>query len=153
MKKLFCSFIICLLGLLAITSCGNDDEKFEGLEFDTQGVILSTRSGNNYYGEIKSIGGDITITAKGKNSINGLLSQFKVNDFMYEVTDKDWQQSFPYTICSKDWGNVELVSKTPYSIRIHLNENNTDNSINYMLTFGGGYKTSSILLTQFTTAR
>lgn len=46
MKKLFCSFIICLLGLLAITSCGNDDEKFEGLEFDTQGVILSTRSGN-----------------------------------------------------------------------------------------------------------
>ena len=48
----------------------------------------------------------------------------------------------------KEWGKVELTSVSPNAMHIVLNENTTDNSVNYELIFGAGYKTSKILLTQ-----
>jgi hypothetical protein len=71
-----------------------------------------------------------------------------VGDFVYEVTDADIKQKMPYTICEKEWGRIELTSVSPYITHIVLNTNDMDSSINYELTFGAGYKTSKILLTQ-----
>lgn len=148
MKYYILSIVIFVIGSLCLTSCGNEDEEFENIEFKTTGVNLSSPSGTTYYGEIGYAGGEITFTAMGKNADNGFLSQVKVGDYIYEVTNADMKQQFPYTICEKEWGKVEILSASPHTTRIVLNENQTNNSINYELTFGGAYKTSKILLTQ-----
>lgn len=147
MKNYISLIIMSVIGCLSLTSCG-DDEKFENIEFKTTGVILSSQSGNSYYGEIGYAGGEMTFTAMGKNAGNGFLSQIKVGDYFYEVTDADRNQQLPYTICEKEWGKIELLSISPHVIRMVLLENQTNNSINYELTFGGGYKISNILITQ-----
>lgn len=72
----------------------------------------------------------------------------KVGNYYYSVTDNDLKRPTPYTICEENWGKIEILSTTPHSLRITLKENKTSNSINYELTFGGAYKTSTILLTQ-----
>lgn len=148
MKYYILLIITSVIGWFGFASCGNEDEKFENIEFKTTGIILSSPNGNSYYGEIGSSGGEITITATGKNADNGFLYQIKVGEYLYEVTDADRDQLLPHTICEKEWGKVELLSVSPHSIRIVLHENHTNNSINYELMFGGGYKTSNILLTQ-----
>lgn len=148
MKYYILSIVIFVIGSLCLTSCGNEDEEFENIEFKTTGVNLSSPSGTTYYGEIGYAGGEITFTAMGKNADNGFLSQVKVGDYIYEVTNADMKQQFPYTICEKEWGKVEILSASPHITRIVLNENQTNNSINYELTFGGAYKTAKILLTQ-----
>lgn len=142
---LLLSAIVMALSLL---SCGNEEEQFENIEFDTTGISLSKPSGISYYAEIGSNGGVITITAKGKNAANGFLSEVKVGNFFYEVNPADLKHEMPVTICNEDWGSIELLSSSPYSVRIRLLPNKTDNSINYELTFGAGYRTSHILLTQ-----
>jgi len=144
------SILVLLLALFA--SCGNDDEEFENIEFKTTGVKLSSPSGISYYGEIGSAGGEITFTATGKNASNGFLSEVKVGSFVYEITNADSEQQLPYTICEKEWGRIEILSASPHTTRIVLNENKTNNSINYKLEFGGGYKTSTIFLTQLKTS-
>ena len=133
--------IMWLFLLLGLQSCGNEDEKFENIEFKTTGVTLSPLpNGISYYGEI-----DHTI---GKNADNGFLSQFKMGDYLYEITDADLKRQLPYTICEKEWGKIEILSASPHVTRIVLFENQTHNSINYELTFGGAYKTSYVFLTQ-----
>lgn len=140
--------IMSIIGCLSLTSCGDEDEKFENIEFKTTGVILSSSSGISYYGEIGYTGGEITFTAIGKNAGNGFLSEIKVGDYFYEVTEADRKQQLPYTICEKEWGKIELLSISPHTTRMVLFENQTNNSINYELTFGGAYKISTVLLTQ-----
>ena len=45
--------IMWLFLLLGLQSCGNEDEKFENIEFKTTGVTLSPLpNGISYYGEI-----------------------------------------------------------------------------------------------------
>lgn len=90
----------------------------------------------------------MTFTAIGKNADNGFLSQFKMGDYLYEITDADLKRQLPYTICEKEWGKIEILSASPHVTRIVLFENQTHNSINYELTFGGAYKTSHVFLTQ-----
>ena len=102
----------------------------------------------SYYGEIDHTGGEMTFTAIGKNADNGFLSQFKMGDYLYEITDADLKRQLPYTICEKEWGKIEILSASPHVTRIVLFENQTHNSINYELTFGGAYKTSYVFLTQ-----
>lgn len=148
MKYYISLIIIFLTGSLCLSSCGNDDEEFENIEFKTTGVNLSSPSGITYYGEVGHDGGEITFTAIGKNAGNGFLSQIKVGDCIYEVTSTDMKQQLPYTICEKEWGKIEILSISPHTTRIVLNENQTNNSINFELKFGGAYKTSKILLTQ-----
>lgn len=139
------SLIVCSLSL---TSCGNEDEKFENIEFKTTGVTLSPPNGTSYYGEVGYTGGEITFTAVGKNAGNGHLSEIKVGDYFYEVADADLKQQLPYTICEKEWGKIEILSVSPHTTRMVLYENQTKNSINYELTFGGAYTISNVLLTQ-----
>ena len=126
----------------------NEEEKFENIKFKTTGITLSKPSGTSYYAEIGSAGGIVTITSIGKIAKNGFLSQIKVGNYYYSVTDNDLKRPTPYTICEENWGKIEILSTTPHSLRITLKENKTSNSINYELTFGGAYKTSTILLTQ-----
>ena len=141
--------IMWLFLLLGLQSCGNEDEKFENIEFKTTGVTLSPLpNGISYYGEIDHTGGEMTFTAIGKNADNGFLSQFKMGDYLYEITDADLKRQLPYTICEKEWGKIEILSASPHVTRIVLFENQTHNSINYELTFGGAYKISHVFLTQ-----
>ena len=148
MKYYILLIITSVIGCSGFASCADEDEKFENIEFKTTGIILSSPNGSSYYAEIGSSGGEMTITATGKNANNGFLCQIKVGNYLYEVTDSDRDQLLPHAICEKEWGKVELLSVSPHSIRIVLYENHTNNSINYELRFGGGYKTSNILLTQ-----
>lgn len=148
MKHYLSLIIMSIISCLSFTSCNDDDEKFENIEFQTTGIHLSSQSGNSYYAEIDSKGGEITFTAKGKNAENGFLYQIKAGDYFYVVTDADKKQQMPHTICEKDWGKIELLSVSPHKMRMVLFENHTSNSINYKLTFGGGYKTSNIMITQ-----
>lgn len=148
MKNYIFLIILSVIVSVGFASCGDEEEKFENIDFKTSGVTLSRQSGNQYYGEIDSKGGDIIFTAIGKNASNGYLSEIKVGNFVYEITDADRANTLPYTICKKEWGKVELTSVSPNAIHIVLNENTTDNSVNYELIFGAGYKTSKILLTQ-----
>lgn len=136
--------------LLGLQACGNEDEEFESIELQTTGVTLSPLSHNvfSYYGEIGYAGGEITFTAIGKNAESGYLSQFKVGDYLYQVTDADLKRQAPYTICEEEWGKIDVISTSPHITRLVLNENQTNNSINYELTFGGAYKISYVLLTQ-----
>lgn len=140
--------IISVICCLSLTSCGNEDEKFENIEFKTTGVTLSPPNGFSYYGEVGYTGGEITFTAVGKNAENGFLSEIKVGNYFYQVTDDDRKQQLPYTICEKEWGKIEILSVSPHTTRIVLSENQTDKSINYELTFGGAYTISNVLLTQ-----
>ena len=148
MKNWISLIIISLIICLGLASCGDDDEKFENIDFKTTGITFSQQSGNKYYGEVGSNGGDITFEATGKNASNGFLSQIKVGDFVYEVTDADRKQKMPHTVCEKEWGHIEITSVSPHITHIVLNTNDMDNSINYELIFGAGYKTSIVLLTQ-----
>lgn len=148
MKYYISLIIISIVYCFCFSSCGNEEEEFENIKFKTTGVTLSSPSGFSYYGEIDYTGGEITFTAIGKNAGNGFLSEIKVGDFLYEVTDADREQLLPHTICEKGWGKIEILSVSPHTTRMVLNENQTNNSINYELTFGGSYKTSNVLLTQ-----
>ncbi|WP_288797009.1 hypothetical protein [uncultured Alistipes sp.] len=149
MKYYISLIIISVICCLSFASCGNEDEKFENIEFKTTGVTLSPlTNGISYYGEIDHAGGEITFTAIGKNADNGFLSQFKMGDYLYEITDTDLKRQLPYTICEKEWGKIEILSASPHVTRIVLFENQTHNSISYELTFGGAYKTSHVFLTQ-----
>lgn len=89
--------------LLGLQSCGNEDEKFENIEFKTTGVTLSPlTNGISYYGEIDHAGGEITFTAIGKNADNGFLSQFKMGDYLYEITDTDLKRNCPILFAKKN---------------------------------------------------
>ncbi|MDE5710930.1 MAG: hypothetical protein K2I27_07345 [Bacteroides sp.] len=140
--------IISVICCLSLTSCGNEDEKFENIEFKTTGVTLSPPNGISYYGEAGYTGGEITFTAVGKNAENGFLSEIKVGEYFYRVTDDDRKQQLPYTICEKEWGKIEILSVSPHTTRMVLSENQTYKSINYELTFGVAYTISNVLLVQ-----
>jgi hypothetical protein len=53
-----------------------------------------------------------------------------------------------FRIQYKAWGKIELLSASPYSIRLTLNVNQTGDDRNLELTFGGGYVISTLTLNQ-----
>ncbi len=138
-------YAACCQGL---TSCGDEYEKFQGIEFKTTGVVLSPINSLLYHGKLDGSATDVTITAIGKNANYGFLSLINTDDCLYEVTDDDWKQALPYTVCEKTWGKIELLSASPYSIRLTLNVNQTGDDRNFELTFGGGYVISTLTLNQ-----
>lgn len=73
-----------VIGCLSFTSCRDEDEKFENIEFKTTGVNLSLRNGISYYGGIEYTGGEITFSATGKNAGNRFLPEIKVGDWFHE---------------------------------------------------------------------
>ena len=133
---------------LNFMSCNSDDEKFENIELETTGIELSKLSGNTYYGEIGVAGGEVTFVATGKNKDNGFLSQIRVGDYVYEVTDSDRGQQLPYMICEEEWGKIEILSLSPHTIRIVFHANESGSNMKYELEFGMGYKYSRVLITQ-----
>lgn len=149
MKYYISLIIISVICCLSFASCEKEElQRFESIEFKTTGVTLSPPNGISYYGEVGYTGGEITFTAVGKNAGNGFLSEIKVGEYFYRVTDDDRKQQLPYTICEKEWGKIEILSVSPHTTRVVLFENQTKNSINYELTFGVAYTISNVLLTQ-----
>ena len=132
-----------------LTSWGTEfeDAKFDVIVFKTTGVVLLPINSLLYHGKLDGFAADVTITAIGKNANHGFLSLINTDDCLYEVTD-DWKQALPYTVCEKTWGKIELLSASPYSIRLTLNENQTGDDRNLELTFGGGYVISTLTLNQ-----
>mgnify|MGYP007003683968 FL=1 len=49
-----------------LTSCGDEYEKFQGIEFKTTGVVLSPINSLLYHGKLDGSATDVTITAIGK---------------------------------------------------------------------------------------
>lgn len=149
MKHFLLLIILSLSSLLMFISCDDENfEKFELVEIESTGVNLSAPRGLTYYGQIGNFGGEITLTAIGKNASNGFISSIHVGNFSYNVTDADMKQPLPYTICDEDWGKIEIVSRTPQITRLVLNENQTNNNIEYNLRFGGAYTVSQVVITQ-----
>lgn len=143
MKKI----LLTLLVGLCMVSCGNEDEKFEGIDFKTEGVKLHKTSVTSYYGEVTSEGGTLVFEATGKNAGSGRLSEIKVGDFFYEVEPSDLSKPLPYTMCDEDWGKVVITSTSPHTTQLILKANESDNSKNIELTFGGAYRISYVLIT------
>lgn len=87
----YCAYLVVttILCCLSFVACSNEEEKFENIKFKTTGITLSKPSGTSYYAEIGSAGGIVTITSIGKNAKNGFLSQIKVGNYYYSVTDND----------------------------------------------------------------
>lgn len=143
MKKIL---LTLLLGF-CMASCGNEDEKFEGIDFKTVGVKLHKTSVISYYGEVTSEGGTLVFEATGKNQANGSLSEIKVGDFFYEVENSDRSKPLPYTVCDEDWGKVVITSTSPHTTQLILKANESGSSKNIELVFGCCYKISHVLIT------
>lgn len=143
MKKIF----LTLLVGLCMVSCGNEDEKFEGIDFKTRGVELHKTSEISYYGEVASESGTIIFEATGKNRENGSLSEIQIGDFLYIVKDSDRSKPLPYTVCDEDWGKVVIMSTSPHTTQLILKANESDSSKNIELTFGCCYRISDVLIT------
>lgn len=148
MKHFVLVAIMCAFFSLSFLSCGNEDEEFENIEFQTTGVQLSTSGAIYYRGEIEHTGADMTFTAVGKNADNGFISQVKVGNYLYDVTGDDSKQELPYTLCEGEWGEIEILSSSPHVTRVFICENETKYSRNLELTFGAVYKISIVSLTQ-----
>lgn len=148
MKSILLS-IMCLLTIcLSLASCGNEDEKIENVSLETKGATLLQQKDNSYCAEVSHSGGDITFTATGKNKSNGFLSSIKTGNAFIEVTDANRTEQLPYTICNEAWGKVEIVSLAPHTTHLLLNPNTSNNDIDILFVFGGGYKTSRVLIKQ-----
>jgi hypothetical protein len=130
-----------------MASCGNEDEKFEGIDFKTVGVKLHKTSVISYYGEVTSEGGTLVFEATGKDQTNGSLSEIKVGDFFYEVKVSDRSKPLPYTVCDEDWGKVVITSTSPHTTQLILKANESGSSKNIELVFGCCYRISNVLIT------
>ena len=144
MKTIY-NFIILFTSFLAITSCSNEDEVFEAIEFETTGLSLTKSIGseNSFWAEVPSEGCVITFKAVGKNKNNGFLNKLKING-----QSEDINKDSIGCIVQKDWGKIERVSTDPHETKITLYPNNSDNTRNFELFFGIAYKTSNILVSQ-----
>lgn len=146
--KYFQEDFFCILFLIMfMVSCSNDEEQFEGVDFDTSGMVLNRNGVTSYYGEVPSAGGVVTFMAKGKKKENGFLSQVRAGDFFLEVPMVENLQ-LPYTVCNEEWGRIELTSSSPYVTRVTLHENKENRDRNIELTFGGGYVISNVVIRQ-----
>lgn len=145
MKKILLTLLLALPFCMA--SCGNEDEKFEGIDFKTVGVKLHKTSVISYYGEVTSEGGTLVFEATGKNQTNGSLSEIKVGDFFYEVENSDRSKPLPYTVCDEDWGKVVITSTSPHTTQLILKANESSSSKNIELVFGCCYRISNVLIT------
>lgn len=94
--------IISVICCLSLTSCGNEDEKFENIEFKTTGVTLSPPNGISYYGEAGYTGGEITFTAVGKNAENGFLSEIKVGEYFIELPMTTGNSNYPILFAKRN---------------------------------------------------
>lgn len=139
--------LLTLLLSFCMASCGNEDEKFEGIDFKTVGVKLHKTSVISYYGEVTSEGGTLVFEATGKNQANGSLSEIKVGDFFYEVENSDRSKPLPYTVCDEDWGKVVITSTSPHTTQLILKSNESGSSKNIELVFGCCYRISNVLIT------
>jgi hypothetical protein len=142
----FMTLVIALCGLT--TSCGNEDEHFKTIDFDTTGITLSGPKNLNYYGEIAPKGGDVTFVATGKQKENGFLSHIVVGDFSYGVNYTDREQPLPYTLFDNEYCKVEIVSTDPHTTHIVFKSNESNQTLNYWLQFGAAYTISDIIITQ-----
>lgn len=94
--------IISVICCLSLTSCGNEDKKFENIEFKTTGVTLSPPNGFSYYGEVGYTGGEITFTAVGKNAENGFLSEIKVGNFFIKLPMTTGNSNYPILFAKRN---------------------------------------------------
>jgi hypothetical protein len=140
------ALILALCGLT--TSCGNEDEHFETIDFNTTGMTLTGPKNLNYYGEIAPAGGEVTFAATGKQKENGFLSSIVVGDFSYGVDKTDREQPLPYTLFDNEYCKVEIVSTDPHTTCIAFKPNESNQTLNYRLQFGGAYTISDVNITQ-----
>jgi hypothetical protein len=140
------TLILAFCGLT--TSCGNEDEHFETIDFNTMGMTLSGPKNLNYYGEIAPEGGDVTFVAIGKQKENGFFTSIVVGDFSYGVDKTDREQPLPYTLFDNEYCKVEIVSTDPHTTRIAFKPNESNQALNYWLQFGAAYTISDIKITQ-----
>ena len=137
--------IACLS--LSMVSCGNEDEKFESIDFKTEGVKLHKTSVTSYYGEVTSEGGALVFEATGKNRAYGFLSEIEVGDFLYVVPNSDRSKPLPYTVCDEDWGKVVITSTSPHTTQLILKANESGSGKNIRLNFGVAYRISDVFIT------
>lgn len=148
MKKTVLWIVSTIVSCFFMASCGDEWEKYERVELEADGVALSPTGATSYYGELGASGGEVTLTAKGKNRENGFLSQVEVDGDVYEVTGVDLKQPLPYTVYEGEWGRIEILSGNPHTTRMTLQKNESGHSMKYRLKFGGGYWTSDVILVQ-----
>jgi hypothetical protein len=148
MKNYFKLMTLALAFCSLTTSCGNEDEYFKTIDFETKGITLSGPDNLDYHGQIAPEGGDVTFVATGKQKDCGFLSCIAVGDFFYDVTNEDKEQPRPYTLFDNEYCKVEIVSDDPHTTHVVFKPNESNQTLTYCLQFGGAYTVSDVYITQ-----
>lgn len=149
MRTLLRTFLSIFVLAVGLSSCENEDEKFENIDFKVTGIELSDVTVNNHthVGTLLAEGGTITFEAKGKNKDNGFVSEVSCGNFLWDRSQLQDAQ-YPQTICDEGWGQVTITSASPHTTKIVVNPNTTGSTREIRLTFGGAYRTSVVYLSQ-----
>ncbi|MGI6242341.1 MAG: hypothetical protein ACOYJK_02205 [Prevotella sp.] len=141
---------LCLLAFaVGLSSCGNEDEEFENIDFMVTGIDLRDMTVNNHthVGTLLPEGGTITFKAKGKNEDSGFVSEVSCGNYLWNRSQLQDVQ-YPQTICNEDWGQVTINSVLPHTTKIVVTPNTTGSTREIRVTFGGAYKMSIVYLKQ-----
>lgn len=141
---------LCIFAFaVGLSSCGNEDEKFEDIDFKVTGIELHDMTVNNHthIGTLLAEGGTIIFEAKGKNKDSGYVSEVSCGNYRWDRSQlRDVQ--YPKTICNEDWGLVIINSVLPHTTKIVVTPNKTGSTREIRVIFGGAYKTSIVYLRQ-----
>jgi hypothetical protein len=148
MKNYFKLMALMIALCSLTTSCGNEDEHFETIDFNTTGMTLTGPKNLNYYGEIAPAGGEVSFVATGKQKEYGFLSEIVVGNFSYSVSNSDRSQPLPYILFDNEYCKVEIVSTNPHITHIVFKPNESNQTLNYWLQFGAAYRLSDVTITQ-----
>ena len=141
---------LCIFALVVgLSSCGNEDEEFENIDFKVTGIELHDVSVNNHthVGTLLAEGGTITFEAKGKNKDSGFVSEVSCGSYRWDRSQLQDIQ-YPQTICNEDWGQVTITSVLPHTTQVVITPNATGSTREIRVIFGGAYKTSIVYIRQ-----
>lgn len=155
--------LVAAMVTLALTSCGPKEEyiwsKFERVEFKTDGIKLLT----GHYDPMTYVadmlppkGVTFSLTGTGKLADEAYVSHVVIE------SDSEWTQieSIPPKSGVRpteeivprwegEWGTIEYTSPSePYTIKVTINENLTDNVRGFHIYFSGAYYSTHIRLEQ-----
>lgn len=159
-------YLLALMSPILISSCGNDEkDKPEEPEKMKKEILLDVK-GINYevlitpgqFGDvasrIRSNSVDFTIKATGINTDTAYVTDLLIDYGRYQI-DKTRYKGLPpkiepFPLMKGDWGYFEYVRDTnPYEIKIHLNQNDSEDIRTFFITIGKRPTTRTIAIYQY----
>lgn len=133
--------LIAALSLVAVSlflhACSDEGTPVKIVNFDVKGIELTQMWTTTWHGRMPSTGGEVTLTATGKNKKEGYLSAIHAPELDLVLTGEERKEPLPYTVCEEAWGKVEILSNSPHTTRITFHPNNSGKVYSCEFDFGG----------------